>query len=122
MFDDFGMKIPCPIWGLECVELSKYCSSYCSAECREKKMILYKKLGADTEKRRALIKQSPPQYQIQAKNTTMGEPGILHPSTSVCIILRKHHEILKDDPERLSTDFIKSLSCIDKEKCTEVGD
>jgi len=26
-----------------------------------------------------------------------------------CDILKKHHEILKDDPERLSTDFIKKL-------------
>lgn len=34
-----------------------------------------------------------------------------------CEILKSHHEILKDDPERLFTDFIKSLSnCSCKEK------
>jgi hypothetical protein len=27
-----------------------------------------------------------------------------------CTILKSHHDILKDDPERLSTEFIKSLS------------
>jgi len=30
-------------------------------------------------------------------------------STTVCGHLRKHHEILKDDPERLSTEFLKNL-------------
>ena len=28
---------------------------------------------------------------------------------SVCGILNAHHEILKDDPDRLSSDFLKSL-------------
>ena len=70
------------------------------------------------------VRQKPPltPQQIKAKNTTMGEPGILHPSTSVCIILNKHHEILKDDPERLSTDFIKSMSGMKRKACKEVGD
>jgi len=29
----------------------------------------------------------------------------------VCDILAAHHDILKDDPERLSTDFLISLTC-----------
>lgn len=30
--------------------------------------------------------------------------------SSCCSILNQHHEILKNDPERLTTEFIKSLS------------
>jgi hypothetical protein len=32
---------------------------------------------------------------------------------SCCAILKSHHELLKGDPERLSTDFIKKLSQCD---------
>ena len=32
---------------------------------------------------------------------------------SCCTVLKSHHEVLKDDPERLTTDFIKKLSQCD---------
>lgn len=37
-------------------------------------------------------------------------------NTSTCSILKQHAEVLEDDPERLSTDFIKSLMHTDP-KC-----
>ena len=36
---------------------------------------------------------------------------------NVCDILKKHSEDLKDDPEKLSTSFIKEIICTNKEKC-----
>ena len=35
--------------------------------------------------------------------------GRLSRGARVCSLLTEHHETLKDDPERLSTDFLKSL-------------
>jgi hypothetical protein len=43
----------------------------------------------------------------------------IDPSKSCCKILKQHALILKDDPERLSTDFIKNLS---KCECEEIED
>jgi hypothetical protein len=36
--------------------------------------------------------------------------------TSNCKIIKKHHEILKEDPERLSSDFIQKIIGIDCSK------
>lgn len=36
---------------------------------------------------------------------------------NICEVLSKHHEVLNDDPEHLSTDFIKNILNINKE-CT----
>jgi hypothetical protein len=36
--------------------------------------------------------------------------------SSCCTILKSHAELLKDDPERLSTDFIKKMSKCDCKK------
>ena len=36
---------------------------------------------------------------------------------SACTILKKHHEAMKDDPEHLTTEFIKKLIKVD---CKEV--
>jgi len=44
----------------------------------------------------------------------------ISPGTT-CEILAHHHEIMKDDPERLSTDFIKSMSGMKPKSCKEVG-
>ncbi len=35
---------------------------------------------------------------------------------NVCDILKKHSEDLKDDPEKLSTSFMKEIICMSKEK------
>jgi diadenosine tetraphosphate (Ap4A) HIT family hydrolase len=35
---------------------------------------------------------------------------------SCCVVLKSHAELLKDDPERLSTDFIKKMSQCDCKK------
>ena len=35
---------------------------------------------------------------------------------SACSIIRNHHEQLKDDPERLSTEFLKSVISVDCKK------
>lgn len=36
------------------------------------------------------------------------------PGSGVCSILKRHHEILSDDPERLSTEFCVGLVCGEK--------
>jgi hypothetical protein len=36
--------------------------------------------------------------------------------TSTCDIIKKHHEILSEDPERLSSDFIQKMIGIDCSK------
>ncbi|MFA5458582.1 MAG: hypothetical protein WC261_13245 [Synergistaceae bacterium] len=40
-------------------------------------------------------------------------------NSNVCVILKKHAEELKDDPDRLPTDFIKTLAGLKKEDCSE---
>lgn len=37
--------------------------------------------------------------------------------TQTCNIIKEHAEILKDDPERLSTEFIKSIINLDSNEC-----
>ena len=57
--------------------------------------------------------------QSRIKNLHLN-PDVIDKQTktgSCCIILKSHAEILKDDPERLSTDFIKKMS---KCNCGEI--
>jgi hypothetical protein len=41
------------------------------------------------------------------------DPNIPTERELTCQIIKKHHEILKEDPERLSTDFIQKIIGID---------
>ena len=45
----------------------------------------------------------PPRRPRKSRSTTQPRPK------GVCEILASHHDLLKDDPDRLSTDFLKSL-------------
>jgi hypothetical protein len=40
----------------------------------------------------------------------------------VCSLLESHHALLKDDPERLSTQFIKQLINKKEDPCPEISD
>ena len=41
------------------------------------------------------------------------DPNSITHGTSACIMLKLHHEALKNDPERLSTDFLQKLIGVD---------
>ncbi len=47
-------------------------------------------------------------------------PGEEENKTKLCKILHTHKELLKDDPERLKTSFIKELIGAKKSACSEV--
>jgi hypothetical protein len=49
-----------------------------------------------------------------ATNTILG--------TTTCGVLKNHVDLLKDDPERLSTDFMKSLINKKRDPCPEIQD
>jgi len=41
---------------------------------------------------------------------------------TTCEIIKNHHKMLADDPERLSTDFIKSIINKKEDPCPDVND
>lgn len=47
-------------------------------------------------------------------------PEKIRYSLNTCEVLKQHSEIMKDDPERLSTDFLKKI--IRTDDCTEITD
>lgn len=93
----------CPVCGKQFGETRKtnriYCSSKCSKDQHDAMRYEYK------------LKRYLKQSKSFVPNTEYG--------LSCCSVLKTHAELLKDDPERLSTDFIKSLSgceCINEVK------
>ena len=40
--------------------------------------------------------------------------------SDTCSLIKNHHEILKDDPERLSTDFMKKIINKEEDPCPEI--
>jgi len=70
--------------------------------------------GVCTRCSEKILKLRPKIHRPQHQNL----PEILGNTT--CDILKSHHDAVKDDPERLSTDFIKKLSGIPRGKCKEI--
>lgn len=74
----------------------------------------YNAANAEYQRNRRRLKNTP-----ERKRSPIN--GELSKTNGVCTILKNHVYLLKDDPERLTTDFIKKVSGIRRSACTEVG-
>lgn len=64
-----------------------------------------------------------PATRNQIKGHAAGRLGVGGIPTGVCTLIAAHHEMLKDDPERLSTEFMEKICGVDcKCKVKRKGD
>ena len=81
---------------------------------------LYHKRELDLrEERASAAARARARRQKRETQTRGGTRSAPQAAGDLCNILASHHEILKDDPDRLSTDFLKSLIGGSAKRCNE---
>jgi hypothetical protein len=126
MRSSIGGRVPCAVCGNQCgnhykeLPCGKYAVICVSCERMHDIEIykpLLKKFKVEIKKKERRIAS----VTIDARRIPISTPEYIRPSIhivdigitpemSCCKILKKHHDALKDDTERLSTEFIKKMS------------
>ena len=103
------------------IEMTDYYGSrdrnfnYTCDECK-RKVFVSKKLAEKIRRGFCLLFFQKPTTMFEKDRKIIGKQKAILPDIkkgSCCVVLKSHHEVLKDDPERLTTDFIKKLSQCD---------
>lgn len=136
-FQDTVMKSNCLYCGKEINRSPCYVKTgrkqYCSVECvrkaQDKAKIHIKctNCGKEIVMNPCRYKHNPNQKRFFCNSDCYNEYRIkcvekkpnanrIRTTRSICKILQHHHNILHDDPERLSTDFMKSIIRVNEKK------